>query len=73
MMAKNDSWADVRGDLHRIALYELLAIGHVVLRERHLLRAYRDALRALPAARRRRAAVQAARRARPPFGLRAPR
>jgi GT2 family glycosyltransferase len=73
MMAKNDSWADVRGDLHRIALYELLAIGHVLLRERHLLRAYADALRALPAARRRRAAVQAARRARPPFGLRAPR
>jgi GT2 family glycosyltransferase len=73
MMAKNDSWADVRGDLHRIALYELLAIGHVLLRERHLLRAYGDALRALPAARRRRAVVQAARRARPPFGLRAPR
>ncbi|MEA2128499.1 MAG: hypothetical protein QOJ85_1390, partial [Solirubrobacteraceae bacterium] len=73
MMAKNDSWADIRGDLHRIAFYELLAIGHVVLRERHLLRAYRDARRALPAARRRRAAVQAARRARPPFGLRAPR
>jgi GT2 family glycosyltransferase len=75
MMAKNDSWSDVRGDLHRIALYELLAIGHVLLRERHLLRAYGDALRALPAARRRRAVVQAARRAgtRPPFGLRAPR
>jgi GT2 family glycosyltransferase len=75
MMAKNDSWSDVRRDLHRIAFYELLAIGHVLLRERHLLRAYGDALRALPAARRRRAAVQAARRAgaRPPFGLRAPR
>jgi GT2 family glycosyltransferase len=75
MMAKNDSWSDVRGDLHRIAFYELLAIGHVLLRERHLLRAYGDALRALPAARRRRTAVQAARRAgtRPPFGLRAPR
>ncbi|MEA2155273.1 MAG: hypothetical protein QOE11_1413 [Solirubrobacteraceae bacterium] len=73
MMAKNDSWADVRGDLHRIAFYELLAIGHVVLRERHLLRAYGEALRALPAARRRRAVVQAKRRVRPPFGLRAPR
>jgi GT2 family glycosyltransferase len=75
MMAKNDAWADLRGDLHRIAFYELLAIGHVLLRERHLLRAYGDALRALPAVRRRRALVQAGRRAgtRPPFGLRAPR
>ena len=72
MMAKNDSWADVRGDLHRIASYEVLALGHVLLRERHLLRAYRDAARALPAARRRRAVVQAKRSgaARPPFGLR---
>jgi GT2 family glycosyltransferase len=75
MIAKNDSWADVRGDLHRILFYELLAIGHVVLRERHLLRAYADALRALPATRRRRRVVQAQRAAgvRPPFGLRAPR
>lgn len=75
MMAKNDSWADLRGDLHRIAFYELLAIGHVLLRERHLLRAYGDALRALPGARRRRQVVQAQRAAgmRPPFGLRAPR
>ena len=75
MIAKNDAWADVRGDLHRIAWYEVLALGHVVLRERHLLRAYRAALRALPAARRRRAVVQAKRTRgmRPPFGLRAPR
>ncbi len=75
MMAKNDSWTDVRGDLHRIATYELLALGHVVLRERHLLRAYWAAARALPAARRRRAVVQAkrARAVRPPFGLRAAR
>ncbi|HEX8159727.1 MAG TPA: glycosyltransferase family 2 protein [Solirubrobacteraceae bacterium] len=75
MMAKNDSWADLRGDLHRIAFYELLALGHVLLRERHLLLGYRDALRALPAARRRRRVVQAKREhgVRPPFGLRAPR
>ena len=73
MMAKNDAWADVRGDLHRILFYELLAIGHVVLRERHLLRAYGQAWRGLPAARRRRRVVQAKRRAHPPFGLRAPR
>ncbi len=75
MMAKNDTWADVRRDLHRIVLYEVLALGHVVLRERHLLRAYGQALRALPAARRRRAVLQARRPrgVRPPFGLRAPR
>jgi GT2 family glycosyltransferase len=75
MMAKNDSWFDIRGDLHRIACYELLALGHVLLRERHMLRAYREALRALPGARRRRRVVQAQRAAgvRPPFGLRAPR
>lgn len=75
MMAKNDAWADVRRDLHRIALYEALALGHVLLRERHLLRAYVEAARALPAARRRRAVLQAQRTrgARPPFGLRAPR
>jgi GT2 family glycosyltransferase len=73
MMAKNDAWADVRGDLHRILFYEVLALGHAVLRERHLLRGYAEAWRALPAARRRRAVVQAKRRAHPPFGLRAPR
>jgi len=73
MMAKNDSWPDVRRDLHRILFYEVLAIGHVVLRERHLLGAYAQAWRGLPAARRRRAVVQAKRRARAPFGLRAPR
>jgi hypothetical protein len=73
MMAKNDAWADLRGDLHRILFYEVLALGHAVLRERHLLRGYAEAWRALPAARRRRAVVQAKRRAHPPFGLRAPR
>lgn len=74
MMAKNDAWPDLRGDLHRIAMYELLALGHVLLRERHLLRAYRDALRQLPAARRRRQVVQAKRPlgVKAPFGLRAP-
>ena len=74
MMVKNDAWRDVRRDLHRIALYELLAFGHVLLRERHLLRAYRDAWRALPGARRRRAVVQAVRAPgiRVPFGLRPP-
>ena len=73
MIAKNDSWADVRGDLHRIAFYELLAIGHVLLRERHLLPAYRDAWRRLPAARRRRRTIQQRHVAgRVRYGLRAP-
>jgi GT2 family glycosyltransferase len=75
MIVKNDSWRDLRGDLHRIAFYELLAIGHTLLRERHLLRAYADAFHALPGARRRRRVVQAKRApgVRAPFGLRAPR
>lgn len=72
MMAKNDSWRELRRDLHRIALYEVLALGHAVLRERELLPAYADARRRLPAARARRRHVQARRRVdRVPFGLQA--
>ncbi|MCP9491039.1 MAG: glycosyltransferase [Solirubrobacteraceae bacterium MAG38_C4-C5] len=70
MLAKNTTWADLRGDLHRVLGYEVLALGHALLRERTLLPAYRDALALLPATRRRRAAGAAARRVRPPFGLR---
>jgi len=70
MLAKNATWADLRGDLHRVLGYELLALGHALLRERTLLPAYRDALALLPATRRRRAAGAAARRVSPPFGLR---
>jgi hypothetical protein len=70
MMVKNDSWAEVRPDLPRIALYELLALGHVLLRERELLGAYADARRRLPRARAHRRAIQARRRVdRVPFGL----
>jgi GT2 family glycosyltransferase len=72
MLAKNTTWADLRGDLHRVAGYELLALGHALLRERTLLAAYRDAVRLLPATRRRRTASAAARRVVPPFGLRPP-
>jgi GT2 family glycosyltransferase len=72
MMVKNDSWRELRRDLPRVALYEVLALGHVLLRERELLPAYADAWRRLPAARTRRRHVQAARRtARVPFGLEA--
>jgi GT2 family glycosyltransferase len=70
MMAKNDSLRELVPDLHRVLAYEGLALGHALLRERHLLAGYRDAWRALPAARRRRRAIQARRRvARVPFGL----
>ena len=69
MIAKNDRAADVVRDLPHVLLYELLALAYALLVERELLRAYADALRALPAARRRRAQLQPRRRARPPYGL----
>jgi GT2 family glycosyltransferase len=72
MLAKNATWADLRGDLHRVAGYELLALGHALLRERTLLPAYREAVGLLRATRRRRAAGAAARRVIPPFGLHPP-
>ncbi|MEA2299273.1 MAG: hypothetical protein QOF77_2209 [Solirubrobacteraceae bacterium] len=75
MIAKNETAAGLAGDLHRILAYEVLALGHVLLRERALLGGYRDAWRLLPAARRRRAQI-APRRApgrRVPFGLEPPR
>lgn len=73
MLAKNETRAGLARDLFWVAGYEILALGHVLLRERHLLGGYRDACRLLPRARRRRAQVQARRRVgRPPFGLRPP-
>jgi hypothetical protein len=73
MIAKNETRRGLLRDGALIAGYELLALGHVLLRERHLLAGYRDAWRLLPAARARRAVVQAARTVElPPFGLRAP-
>ena len=73
MIAKNETARGLARDLPRVALYETLALGHVLLRERHLLGAYRDALRLLPGARRRRSIVQSRRvTGRPPFGLRPP-
>jgi GT2 family glycosyltransferase len=71
MMAKNETATSLLRHGLWIAAYELLALGHVLLRERHLLKAYRQAWRMLPAARRRRRLVQARARVRvPPFGLR---
>ena len=74
MIAKNETAGGLARDLHRVVAYEVLALGHVLLRERHLLGGYRDAWRLLPAARRRRALV-AGRRVhgrRVPFGLAPP-
>ncbi|MEA2371543.1 MAG: hypothetical protein QOH12_1937 [Solirubrobacteraceae bacterium] len=75
MIAKNETAASLRRDFHRIAFYELLAFGHVVLRERDLFGGYADAVRLLPAARRRRAVIAARRAAgrRVPFGIEPPR
>ena len=67
MLAKNETWAGLRRDGAWIAAYEILALGHVLLRERHLLRGYAEALRGLPGARARRRRAKA----RVPFGLRA--
>jgi GT2 family glycosyltransferase len=73
MIAKNETWRGFLRDLPFIVVYEILALGHVLLRERHLLKGYAEAFRLLPAARRRRRIIQ--RRApgvRVPFGLRPP-
>ncbi len=72
MMIKNETGAGLARDLAPIAVYELLALGHVLLRERHLLGGYRDAWHRRGGAWRRRQLIQARRRASPRFGLRAP-
>jgi len=72
MIAKNEG-RELARDLPLVLGYEVLALGHVLLRERHLLGAYRDAWRRLPAARRRRRTIQARRAAsRVRYGLEAP-
>ncbi len=58
MIAANDAPAGLRRDLPRILAYEVLALGHVLLRERHLLQGYAEACRLLPRARRRRALLE---------------
>jgi GT2 family glycosyltransferase len=75
MMLKNDSRSSFARDLPRIAGFELLALGHALLRERHLLRGYRDVVRLAPDARRKRRALARRRTADPlrvPFGLEPP-
>lgn len=74
MLAKNETPAGLLRDLPWIAGYEVLALGHALLRERHLLGGYREALALLPRARARRRAIQPRRaRGRVPFGLTPPR
>ncbi len=72
MIAKNDTGAAAR-DLHRLALYEVQALGFAVVRERFLLGGYADVVRLAPRARRMRRELRARRQGRPPaqvpFGL----
>ena len=62
MIAKNDPWPGpaARPPAHRA--YELLALGHALLRERHLLRGYVEAARLLPRMARKRRELQRRRR-----------
>lgn len=55
-----------------VAGYELLALGHALTRERHLLGDYREAWNLRANARRRRQLIQARRARSAPLGLRAP-
>lgn len=75
MIVKNDTpWALIR-DLPAIAAYELGALAYALVAERELLAGYRDAVRLLPGALRRRRALRGRRAAagRPgaPLGLEA--
>jgi GT2 family glycosyltransferase len=71
MIVKNETRAGLARHAPLMLGYEALALGHVLLRERHLLKGYREAWRLLPGARRRRLWIQARRRTElPPFGLR---
>jgi GT2 family glycosyltransferase len=71
MIAKNETAWSLLRDLPRIAAYEGLALGYVLLRERELLGGYADAWRLLPRARRRRRVIQGkrVRGKRVPFGV----
>jgi GT2 family glycosyltransferase len=62
MIVKNDPVRGLLRDLPRIALYELLALGFALLRERHLLRGYAEAARLVPRMARKRRTLQRRRR-----------
>ena len=64
MMVKNDTLQDARGDLLRIAGYEMAALGYALVRERHLIGGYSELRHLLPTARRHRRVIQERRRMR---------
>jgi GT2 family glycosyltransferase len=72
MMLKNDTPSSLARDLPWVVAYELAALGHVLVRERHLLSGYTDAWALRRGALRRRRLVQGRRRRVAPLGLRAP-
>jgi GT2 family glycosyltransferase len=74
MVIKNETAGGLLRDAPWILGYEVLALGHALLRERTLLAGYAEVARLLPAALRRRRVVQPrrARGRRPPFGLTPP-
>jgi GT2 family glycosyltransferase len=70
MIAKNETGQGLARHGPMILGYEVLALGHALLRERHLLQAYGEAWQLLPAARERRRLIQERRRTGlPPFGI----
>jgi GT2 family glycosyltransferase len=70
MIVKNDRLPAIARDLPALLVYETLALGWVLLRERELLGGYGEAARRLPGAWRQRREIQARRRvARVPLGL----
>jgi GT2 family glycosyltransferase len=76
MIIKNDPLSAFLRDLIWILPYEVAALGFALLRERFLLRGYREALALYPAMRRKRAVLQRRRRQRGsapiPYGLEPP-
>ena len=76
MILKNDPLPTFLRDLPRMLLYEAMALGFAVLRERHLLRGYVDAARLAGRMVRKRALLQRRHRERgapiPPYGLAPP-
>lgn len=76
MTVKNDPLPTLLRDLPGILLYELLALGFALVRERALLRGYREALTLLPRMLQKRRLLQRKRRERgvaaPPYGLEPP-
>lgn len=73
MVVKNDSLRELPRDAGPLLLYELLAFGYALVRERELLPGYREALQCLPPAMRWRKVIQTRRKVRRlPFGLEPP-